>query len=721
MLTSPEPTRIASRATMFLNLEPSKSTLISRLDSYKVSAVPIQEHLRRYCRRLNRHSLSRLHRQAALYVHPVVRGDILSAANVSSPVTRSDGQMKQRHCMEAELRSVYTMFIKAIVNPNLSGDAKIDNFLFMTLRDIMQLTSRELDRYSGQIRQFIVDDKGVVLIAVFGLRGSTFPNLVANNALPASFAIHRVLQGRGIDCRIGATFGKVYCGVVGGVRRHEYSVMGAPVNLAARLMDSANNHGILVDENVTNQAKGRFAFRSLAPITAKGYERPVVVSEPLHAIETKSVRTSSFVGRQSERGVILGIANEILDNPFNPQTTVITLIGEISIGKSSLVNSVMNEIKANCCRRQRHLVSLRSISAEDQQRIPLSAFRKVLLGAIRELCVQDKSFMFQSDGLNTLEEEKDGLDSAFSPPLSRLVPERNLFTAPKAGPRSRDIVFESPKIDSFVSMRKPSSVDAKRNLSHPTMPNADERMPHTDYRHGQDPYLEKLRFACVESGFHEQYADYVASQFLSLRNAQPITHVNGRVPSVNDLVECVVQAFIRIVDFADITTIFIDDFQWADSITLKVIRALGQSGKKMLLVCASRSHDKQAMRRIATELPFRLEITLGPLELPDIRSLIVSILDVPNDDSIDENICTEIYQKTGGLPVHIIELLESVKRRKAYTVEHDGKLVLALGGDLSKVSTAAVIVFLRTYLSRGVVTIFVLLASRMERRTMLRF
>lgn len=74
---------------------------------------------------------------------------------------------------------------------------------------------------------------GVVLIATFGLRGSTFPNMVANNALPAAFAINRCLRDElSVDNRIGCTFGKVYCGVVGGIRRHEFSVLGAPINLA---------------------------------------------------------------------------------------------------------------------------------------------------------------------------------------------------------------------------------------------------------------------------------------------------------------------------------------------------------------------------------------------------------------------------------------------------------------------------------------------------------
>jgi class 3 adenylate cyclase len=99
--------------------------------------------------------------------------------------------------------------------------------------------------------------------------------MVAINALPACFAIQRALKTTGIDCRIGGTFGKAYCGVVGGLRRHEFSVMGAPVNLAARLMESPLNKGILVDENVKNQATGKFAFRSLQPVKAKGYDKPV--------------------------------------------------------------------------------------------------------------------------------------------------------------------------------------------------------------------------------------------------------------------------------------------------------------------------------------------------------------------------------------------------------------------------------------------------------------
>ena len=44
---------------------------------------------------------------------------------------------------------------------------------------------------------------------------------MAERALPATIALHNALQSQlGVDNRIGATFGEVYCGAVGGVKRH---------------------------------------------------------------------------------------------------------------------------------------------------------------------------------------------------------------------------------------------------------------------------------------------------------------------------------------------------------------------------------------------------------------------------------------------------------------------------------------------------------------------
>jgi hypothetical protein len=81
------------------------------------------------------------------------------------------------------------------------------------------------------------------------------------------------------------------------------------------------------------------------------------------------------------------------------------------------------------------------------------------------------------------------------------------------------------------------------------------------------PYFAKLCWACEQVGYPHEYADLVGSQFLGLDSAIPVTHIDGHVPLVTELVEFVALAFMTITKFADLSVVFIDDFQWVDSFT----------------------------------------------------------------------------------------------------------------------------------------------------------
>lgn len=366
---SNQPMCIAMRDKNFLNLGGTTGNDASALQPY--------ESLRMHCKTLGEKALLRLHLQMALYVHPVIRGDelALSSAIQSGKISQPTETVESRHRAEAELRSVFTIFIKVIMSAKVTGVSDIDQDLFQKLGDVMHVVSRELDRYSGHLRQFIVDDKGIVLIATFGLRGSTFPNMVSNNGLPAVFAIHHALKNEcKVENRIGATFGKVYCGVVGGVRRHEFAVMGAPVNLAARLMASKVNNGILVDEAVQSQdTDGRYEFKSLPPVKAKGYSKPVPILEPKEARSAARKKKSSFpfTGRTEEKKAIISAARTILDNPIESNSSMVFLMGESGMGKTALALSVMDDIRKLGVEEEKTIVAARSTSTETEQKIPL--------------------------------------------------------------------------------------------------------------------------------------------------------------------------------------------------------------------------------------------------------------------------------------------------------------------------------------------------------------
>ena len=365
-----EPVLIASRDESYLRYD------VGMEDAPENHAMQPYESLRMHCRSLNHAALQRLNLQMALYVHPVIRQDELAllAAIQGGKISQPTETLESRHRAEAELRSVYTMFITPIITPHVTGVKFVDDQLYATLGNVMHVTSRELDRYSGHLRQFIVDDKGVVLIATFGLRGSTFPNMVENNCLPATFAIHRALKDElNVDNRVGATFGKVYCGVVGAVRRHEFACMGAPVNLAARLMSSKVNEGILVDEAVCEQCREGYTFKSLPPVKAKGYAKPVSIFQPIpKSAKTKHKKsTIAFTGRKVEKRAILSVAQSLLEEPEISQSSICFLSGESGSGKSSLALTVLEELRKKSTDEGRTIITARSSSTETEQRIPL--------------------------------------------------------------------------------------------------------------------------------------------------------------------------------------------------------------------------------------------------------------------------------------------------------------------------------------------------------------
>ena len=205
------------------------------------------------------------------------------------------------------------------------------------------------------------------------------------------------------------------------------------------------------------------------------------------------------------------------------------------------------------------------------------------------------------------------------------------------------------------------------------------------------PYFEKLCWVCEQLDYPYEYADIVGSQFLGLDGASPVTHVDGHVPTMDELVEFLALAFICLADFADLTVVLIDDFQWVDSFSWKIFRTLGNRGKKMLMLCAMRSHDKQAMRRLSTaatrqnELQNHMvEISLLPLDVPDIKVLMSRVLGY-NKKMVPEPLCVDVFQRSGGLPVYVVQMIEDMKRRNLVEVGENGVLEWTALGQKEKV------------------------------------
>ena len=363
LLLSDTPVVIALRSDFHVEpRSPCRSLVFNDSTSGDHNEDDDLEALRERCKELSAPILDHARDQLGLYVHPVVRGDLRALTSKRLSV--------EGHRAEAELRNVYVLFICPKISAQVTGNPVEDARLFGELSDIMMVTMRALDRHQGQLRQFIVDDKGVVLIATWGLRGSTFPNMIGDYSLPATMAIHDdLLSELGVRTSIGATFGKVYCGVVGGVKRHEFAVLGPSVNLAARLMASKENPGILVDAEVRKQGKNAFVFKSCGSIQAKGYADPVPTFQPLQAIQRKSTTSVGVVGRKKEEKVFVDLTRNILERSPT-KANMVVLRGEAGVGKTSILNHAAEKIRSFCGLYHRHVCICRTSCKTDEELVP---------------------------------------------------------------------------------------------------------------------------------------------------------------------------------------------------------------------------------------------------------------------------------------------------------------------------------------------------------------
>ncbi|MFI7586413.1 adenylate/guanylate cyclase domain-containing protein [Spongisporangium articulatum] len=135
--------------------------------------------------------------------------------------------------------------------------------------------------------------------------------------------------------RAGVNHGAVFAGDYGPAYRRVYSIAGDCVNLAARLMASAEPGEVRVMPSVLERSRTRYATTELPPFAAKGKAEPVRslrLGRPLGEVESADER-GPLIGRDRE----LGVLHDALRTAIAGTGRVIELVGDRGMGKSRLV------------------------------------------------------------------------------------------------------------------------------------------------------------------------------------------------------------------------------------------------------------------------------------------------------------------------------------------------------------------------------------------------
>ncbi len=232
----------------------------------------------------------------------------------------------------AENRRVSVLFLQ------VNGLDEIQQWDVANLQAVMHSLQNTLYRFEGSVRQFIVDDKGMVFIASFGLPPITHEDDPAR-AVQAAIALQEALQLRNLNSAVGVATGSIFCGPVGNDVRREYMMVGDIVYLAARLMSAAGG-GVLVDEATYQNARQRFGFEQLPALRVKNRPLPVQVFAP-KSTDPLDPSQRPLVGRAKEQGLI----QERLEALRRGESGVILIEGAAGIGKTRLVLDLIGQAK----------------------------------------------------------------------------------------------------------------------------------------------------------------------------------------------------------------------------------------------------------------------------------------------------------------------------------------------------------------------------------------
>jgi class 3 adenylate cyclase len=132
-----------------------------------------------------------------------------------------------------------------------------------------------IEGYGGTFDKFVGDE----VMALFGAPSAHEDDperaLGAALAMRAALAAFNAERGLDLALHMGINTGVVFAGSVGSAGHLDYSVMGDPVNLAARLVKRARPGQVIVGPDTHRLARGGFRFRSAGALGLKGKVQPV--------------------------------------------------------------------------------------------------------------------------------------------------------------------------------------------------------------------------------------------------------------------------------------------------------------------------------------------------------------------------------------------------------------------------------------------------------------
>lgn len=236
------------------------------------------------------------------------------------------------------------------------------------IQQVMEIVQRILYRYEGSINKLSVDEKGVSLLAAFGLPPLTHEDdprraLLAAREMVRELTALTTSAGPPSLGGIGVTTGRISCGSMGSLQRREYTMMGETVNLAARLMQKADG-GVLCDANTQTATLGNWQFEPARELSLKNIDGKILAYAPREEnreafVAERTASRRAMVGRTTEcqhllrwldtvaaADAVAGADQDASNRSASADCDGLLIVGEAGIGKSRVIEWLGEQVRS---------------------------------------------------------------------------------------------------------------------------------------------------------------------------------------------------------------------------------------------------------------------------------------------------------------------------------------------------------------------------------------
>lgn len=151
---------------------------------------------------------------------------LMSVLSTFIPKPAIDAALHNHDTMN-EFRTVTVLFMKldGVLDVFKKPGDDLEQNLLKRIQPPLKDFQECLESYNGMLRQFMIDDKGCVFIAGFGVPHFTSDHN-AFAALRCAIMFANIAKKHNLVPSVGVTTGSMFCGTVGTRQRREYAIVG---------------------------------------------------------------------------------------------------------------------------------------------------------------------------------------------------------------------------------------------------------------------------------------------------------------------------------------------------------------------------------------------------------------------------------------------------------------------------------------------------------------